>query len=258
MTVSYHDYGAGPAIIFLHGVGSGKEGWRNQIDPILSIGWRFIAIDAPGFGTTPLPQAPGFQPHIQCVIETMDQLNISDAVLCGHSLGGMTVQEIAAAHAKRVNAIVLSATSPAFGRPDGGFQKQFLKQRFEPFDSGMTMPEYAQKFSKNLVDPAADQSAVSEIIDVMSPVSIEAYRMSMHTITAFDQRANLPNIEVPTLLIGGESDQNAPSNMMQKMAGKIPGANFIELKKTGHMAPVENPAKFNQVLLDFLKRTSNQ
>ena len=50
MTVSLQSHGVGPAVIFLHGVGSGKEGWDHQIDTVLQAGWRFVAIDAPGFG----------------------------------------------------------------------------------------------------------------------------------------------------------------------------------------------------------------
>lgn len=252
MKVSWEDHGSGPAVVYLHGVGSGKEGWRNQINITVGAGYRFIAVDAPGFGSNPLPRTPGFDAHVGTVLDVLEHLGIQQAVLCGHSLGGMTAQEFYAAYPARVSALILSATSPAFGRPDGDFQKEFLRQRFEPFDRGMEMPEFAQNFSKNLVGPAATEKALGQIIDTMSRVSVDAYRQAMQTITGFDQRANLSNISVPTLLIAGDHDQNSPSPMMQKMASKISGAKFVELSQTGHMAPIENTDNFNQVLKEFL------
>jgi len=257
MSVSLETYGSGPTIIFLHGVGSGKEGWRHQIDCVVEAGWRYVAIDGPGFGETDFPSEEGFAPHVTSVLQAMDDLNISSAALCGHSMGGMTAQEFYAFHPDRVDALILSATSPAFGRPDGDFQREFLRSRFEPLDNGLTMADVAKASAAQLVGPAPDDGAIEEIIDVMSSVSAESYRIAVRALTTFDQRANLVNIAVPTLLIAGDSDKNAPAPMMEKMASKIPEADYIELSSTGHMAPIENPAEFNRHLNRFLKKVAN-
>lgn len=254
MTSSYVDQGAGTPVVFLHGVGSAKEGWRQQLETVVSSGFRFLAIDAPGYGGTPLPDAPGFGPHIASVLDCLDGLNIEKAILCGHSLGGMTAQEVMAHAPGRVLGMVLSATSPAFGRSDGDFQKNFLNARIKPFEDGMTMSEFARQFSPKLLGSSATDLARSEIIAVMSSVSIEAYKMAMMTITGFDQRANLSRIDVPTLLISGEQDTNSPAPMMAKMASKIAASEYVELANTGHLAPVENPEAFNRHLMNFLKR----
>ena len=254
MIASYISAGDGPRIVlFLHGVGSGKEGWKVQLANV-PVGWRFVAVDAPGFGDTPLPDQPGFEPHVSSLIALMNEMNISSAVICGHSLGGMTAQEVYAAHPERVDGLVLSATSPAFGKPDGDFQKEFLRARFEPFDNGMSMKEFAENFAANLMAKTADQQAIEEAIETMSQVSIPAYRLAMQTIVGFDQRANLGNISVPTMLVAGDSDTNAPAGMMKKMAGFIPAAEYVELSDTGHLAPIESAANFNKQLQAFLKR----
>ena len=242
-----------PALVLLHGVGSGKEGFAAQRQTVVDAVWQFLAIDAPGFGNTPLPAEPGFGDHVAAVLGVLDHLGIERAVLLGHSLGGMTAQEVFAHHRDRVAGLILSATSPAFGKPDGDFQKEFLQARLEPFENGMTMPEFAAQFSKNLVGSNAENGAVDAIIDVMSSVSIEAYSMAMKTLTRFDQRANLSNIGVPTLLIAGEEDRNSPAPMMEKMASKIAYSQYVMLPKTGHMAPIENHSAFNEVVKSFLE-----
>ena len=255
MTSSFISKGKGPkTVVFLHGVGSGKEGWADQQSAVEKARWRFLAIDAPGFGTTPLPQAPGFKPHVEELKNLLDDEGIKKAVLCGHSLGGMTAQEFFAAHPDRVEGLVLSATSPAFGKPDGDFQKNFLKARFEPFDRGMAMPDFAKQFAPKLMGENATEDQINKAVEVMSLVSVESYRLSMQTIVGFDQRANLGNINVPTLLIAGEQDTNAPAPMMKKMATHIAGCDYVELEQTGHMAPIENPDAFNKHLTAFLQR----
>ena len=73
MTGSVIDSGGdGPLIIFMHGVGSGKEGWRAQYDAVVDAGWRFMAIDAPGFGGQELPQQAGFAPHVEALLAQID------------------------------------------------------------------------------------------------------------------------------------------------------------------------------------------
>jgi len=256
MNVSLQSHGVGPAVVFLHGVGSGKEGWRHQVEPVLAAGLRFVAIDAPGFGETPAPGHRGFTPHVDAVMEAMNTLDLSRAILCGHSMGGMTAQEVCASHPDRVSGMILSATSPAFGKPGGDFQKAFLKARLEPFEQGMTMPQFAEAFAGKLVGPEPDRNAVEEIKSVLAAVNADTYQMAMRTITTFDCRHNLSKITVPTLLIAGENDTNSPSPMMQKMADKIEGSEFVELKSTGHMAPIENPFEFNHHLHKFIQQVS--
>ena len=64
-------------------------------------------------------------------------------ILVGHSIGGMIVQQLLAKSPDIATAIVLAQTSPAFGRPDGDWQKSFLQARLGPLDRGETMDSLA-------------------------------------------------------------------------------------------------------------------
>jgi 3-oxoadipate enol-lactonase len=63
---------------------------------------------------------------------------------------------------------------------------------------------------------------------------------------------------VPTLLLSGAKDNNAPAPMMAKMASYIPGARYVELDGVGHLANMERPAAFNAALDDFLKTSTTE
>jgi len=71
----------------------------------------------------------------------------------------------------------------------------------------------------------------------------------------FDLRTALKNIAVPTLLLSGSKDNNAPAPMMAKMATYIPGARYVELEGVGHLANMERPKAFNAALDRFLNTT---
>src|SRR5437899_3148543 len=79
------------------------------------------------------------------------------------------------------------------------------------------------------------------------------YRATMLAMLAFDQRNRLKDIAVPSLLLSGSKDKNAPAPMMAKMATYIPSAEYVELKGVGHLANLERPGAFNAALDAFLK-----
>ena len=78
------------------------------------------------------------------------------------------------------------------------------------------------------------------------------YRDTVLALPGFDLRDALPRIGVPTLVLAGSLDRNAPPAGMRRMAGRIPGAEYIELSGAGHLAHLEQPAAFNAAVRTFL------
>ena len=89
--------------------------------------------------------------------------------------------------------------------------------------------------------------------ECMAAVPEATYRATMLALLGFDLRSALKNIAVPTLVLSGSKDKNAPAPMMAKMASYIPSARYVELEGVGHLANLERPATFNAALDDFLK-----
>ena len=86
----------------------------------------------------------------------------------------------------------------------------------------------------------------------MAQVPQATYRRALECIVTFDRRANLPAIPVPTLLVAGEFDRNAPPAVMKKMAGAIPHATYLEMKGIGHLMQLEAPDDFDGLVMNFL------
>lgn len=248
----YREQGPGRrTIVFLHGVGVDADFWTFQLEHF-GHQYRAVAWNMPGYGgTPPLPKAtfPAFSDALR---DLLDELKIDRADLVGHSYGGMVAQEFAVRHPSRLRTLTLSGTSPAFGKPDGEWQKEFVRQRLEPLERGVAMADLARVAIPSLVGDDADPEGLRLALASSSAVPAEAFATGMRMIVTFDRRDALPKIAVPTLVIAGERDTNAPAPMMEKMATKIPGAKYVCLPGAGHLANLERPAAYNAALAEFL------
>ena len=165
----------------------------------------------------------------------------------------MIVQQLLAKSPDIAGAVVLAQTSPAFGKPDGDWQKSFLDARLGPLDRGETMRSLAPTLVKELVGDEPDEGGMALARDCMASVPEATYRATMLALMGFDQRNALKNIALPCLVLSGSKDNNAPAPMMAKMATYIPTAKYIELEGAGHLVNLERPAAFNAALDQFLK-----
>ena len=179
-------------------------------------------------------------------------------VLVGHSIGGMIVQQLLANNPRIAGAVVLAQTSPAFGKPDGDWQKAFIGARLGPLDRGETMVSLAPSLVQELVGDDPDPRGMELARDCMAAVPEATYRATMLALMGFDLRGALKKIAVPTLVLSGSKDNNAPAPMMAKMASYIPSAKYVELDGVGHLANLERPAAFNAALDQFLKANMTQ
>nr|WP_245477599.1 alpha/beta fold hydrolase [Bradyrhizobium guangxiense] len=238
-------------LIFLHGIGGAARAWRRQL---ATFGSRFRAIawDMPGYGGS----APLARVSITALAEALqqfiEQLGATRPILVGHSIGGMIVQKWLAQSPRLARAVVLAQTSPAFGKADGDWQKSFIAARLGPLDRGETMKSLAPSLVKELVGDDPDSAGMELARECMSSVPEASYRDMMLALIGFDQRSTLGDISVPTLLLSGSKDNNAPAPMMAKTATYIPGAQYVELAGVGHLANLERPDAFDEAIDRFL------
>jgi len=183
----------------------------------------------------------------------LQQPGVTKPILVGHSIGGMIVQQLLADNPGIARAVVLAQTSPAFGKPDGEWQKSFIAARLGPLDRGETMVSLAPALVRELVGDDPDVRGMVIACDCMAGVPERTYRATMLALMGFDLRSALKDIAVPTLLLSGSKDNNAPAPMMAKMASFIPSAKYVELEGAGHLANLERPGAFNAALDQFLK-----
>jgi 3-oxoadipate enol-lactonase len=243
---------ATPPLVFLHGIGGAARAWRGQIEAF-SDRYRAMAWDMPGYGgSAPLP-AVTIATLADALQDFLQAVGAVKPIMVGHSIGGMIVQQWLTKYPDVAGAIVLAQTSPAFGKADGDWQKEFIGARLGPVDHGETMVSLAPTLVKELVGDNPNVRGMELARDCMAAVPEGSYRACMLALLGFDQRNALKNIAVPTLVLSGSRDKNAPAPMMAKMATYIPSATYVELEGAGHLVNLERPAAFNAALDSFLK-----
>ena len=250
---AYISRGEGETALFLlHGLGGGKSAWPWQLEALAQAGYRAIAWDMPGYGESGAVQPYTLAGLAQALERLIARVGGRWNVLLGHSMGGMVALEGYALFAPRIHGLILAGTSPAFGKPDGAWQQEFLRQRLQPLDEGQSMRDLAPRLVAGMVARGADPAGVALAIEVMSAVPAGTYRAALAALLHFDRRAALPAIGVPTLVLAGADDPNAPPAVMQKMAERILGARYECLPGAGHLASMEQPGQFNEAVLRFL------
>jgi 3-oxoadipate enol-lactonase len=240
-----------PPLVFLHGIGGAARAWREQLD-YFADSYRTIAWDMPGYGgSAPLP-AVSIATLAAALKDFLHATGAVKPVIVGHSIGGMIVQQLLISDPLIANAVVLAQTSPAFGKPEGEWQKQFIDARLGPLDRGATMVSLAPALVRELTGDDPDAAGMELARDCMGSVPEASYRATMLALMGFDLRDALKEISVPALLLSGSRDKNAPAPMMAKMATYVPSSIYVELEGVGHLANLERPDEFNAVLWDFL------
>ena len=264
--------GSGPTVLMLHGIGGGHLAFAPQVESFATAGYRAVAWDMPGYGYSVPIEPYTFKGLAQSCVDLIEGLIAGESkksaagsgiILVGHSMGGMVAQEVVARRPDLVSRLVLSGTSPAFGRkPDGSLAEawaaKFVADRQAPLDAGKTMADVAAVLVPQMIGPGALPEGVALAQRCMGDVPAATYRRALEALVTFNRQADLARIAVPTLLLAGEFDKSAPPSVMKAMAQVIPGSQYAELPGVGHLTNLEAPDEFDAAVLAFLADTHRQ
>ena len=249
--------GAGPIVLFLHGAEGGYRSFAPQVEYFAGEGFRAVAWDMPGYGSSTPVEPYGVRGLAQSCVALIEALLPADAVglqrsvvLVGRGLGGMVAQEVVMRRPDLVHRLVLSGTTSqadALWREDAAAQVQQLDTAAQ---GDMA------RLSDAVVTAAAGPLALPEGVQLarycMAQVSPVTYRLALQAQAAFDRDAALSHIHVPTLLLTGEHDHKVPGAVVERMAAQIQGSRWVQLPGVGHLTNLEAPDAFDALVLDFL------
>ncbi|MEL6792222.1 MAG: alpha/beta hydrolase, partial [Pseudomonadota bacterium] len=235
--IDFEEGGEGASVIAMHGIGGGPTSFADQIGALPA---RVIAWAMPGYRNSP-PDELTFENLAARLAAFMDALGLERAHLLGHSIGGMVAQEFAARHPDRTASLVLIGTTPSFGGRDPAFAEAFLEARLAPLDAGATMAEIAEASAPNICGPGASAEVFAKVAAPMAATPEATWRAVLKCLTTFNRRDDIAAMTMPTCLIAGTDDKNAPARTMEKMAAQMPDAEYHLLDGVGHMINQEAP-----------------
>jgi 3-oxoadipate enol-lactonase len=247
--------GAGPLVIFLHGIGGNRSNWYRQLDALEG---QFLAVtcDGRGYGESDDYEGPvtitDFAHDLLRVIEFFDA---DTAHVVGLSLGGRIAQRFAMLYPERLASLTLVDTRPDSRDTRSAEDREaFLAARAKPLLAGKSPADIAPAVAAGLAGPDISQAALSELIASISVLRSESYLKTIKANLDDDYVGDLSAITAPTLVMVGEFDTLTPLPLAQELANTIPNASLQVVANAGHLSNIENPESFNRYLLDFLMR----
>lgn len=247
--VGYDDRGAGAPVVLLHPFPFSRGIWAGLAD-VLATRHRVIAVDARGFGESPLASTPRYSlaDLADDLAALLDGLQIRRAALLGMSMGGYTALAFAARHPTRLAALALADTRAA----GDSAETRAARETALALVRADGVEAYLGGSLERLLSPRAPSALVAHCrarAETRAPsliAGIEALRDRP------DRAAELGAIACPTLIICGATDQVVPVAEMRGMAKAIPGAVFAEIPEAGHLSHLEAPGAFERTLSPFL------
>jgi pimeloyl-ACP methyl ester carboxylesterase len=238
----YEDYGQGLPLLLSHGFGASTHMWQGQVEAFQHA-YRLILWDMRGHGESDSPDEQARYSHAQTVEDMralLDHLQIEQAVIAGHSLGGFMSLAFCVAYSQRVRALILQGCGPGYRNTEA---RAAWNARVE---------QRARTLESEGLDALGGGSEVRLSVQHSALGLAKAARGILQQV---DARVidHLPHMRVPTLIIAGDGD--APFlNSTHYMAKRMPQATAVIIPQAGHGANVDQPEIFNQTVRIFLEQ----
>ena len=252
MLLPHDDAGDGPAVVLLHAGIADRSMWDELLAPIAAAGYRAIAVDLPGFGEAPVPTEQSWWLD---VVETLDALDAGPAVLVGCSFGGAVALRVAVIAPARVRALVL-VSAPAPGLEPS----QALLAAWEAEESALDRGDVEAAVAA-VVDAWTLPTAPPALRERVARMQLRAFALALEAGEPAeaadpldDDDGALASIDVPVLVAAGELDMPDFRDGAELLAARLPDARRVEIAGAGHLAPLEQPAAFRELLLDYLEQ----
>jgi pimeloyl-ACP methyl ester carboxylesterase len=249
-----------PPLLLLHGLGGLWQNWLLNI-PAFMGSHRVIAPDLPGFGGSEMPAGRiSIQGFARVIDALCDMLEIENPVVVGNSMGGFIGAELALAFPTRVRKLVLVSAAGisveniwrepvmavgrllAVGAARTGAKVLPVTRRPRLRRAALqVVVRYPEKLSVGLASELVAGSGTPGFVG------------GLDAVLGYSFRDRLPEIEVPTLIVWGRNDILIPvedAHEFERLIGE--NAHAVIFDDTGHLSMLERPARFNELLAEFI------
>jgi pimeloyl-ACP methyl ester carboxylesterase len=253
-----------PALVFIHGLSGSWPNWLEQLCAFSS-SHRVVAFDLPGFGHSPGHAGEVSMPgYARIVADALAKLGIARAVLVGNSMGGLISAELAAEEPELVEKLVL--VSPA---GVATYANRVATRSMPAVRRAQQLLALGAAWTASHSDSLAARRRLRRLVlsgvvahpeQIPGPLAAEQLRgagtdgfmSALEAILEFDLRPRLRLIRCPALVVWGKKDRLITWHDASRFTEEIPDAREVVYPDTGHMAMLERPREFNELLAGFI------
>ena len=251
--IYWEERGSGEPLLMIMGLGYSLEMW-GRVVPALAEHYRVIVFDNRGVGRSDVPPGPysiaGMAADAEAV---MRAAGLERAHVLGVSMGSMIAQEFALQYPERVHSLALGCT--AFGGPRAVSAKPavisilFARATMSDEEAIGAMVPY-------IYDAQTPRERIEEDLAMRRRTlpTAEGYMAQVRAIMAWSSESRLSQIQAPTLVVHGETDELVPAANGRLIAARIPGAELLLLPSASHIYFTDQPEASLSATLSFLRR----
>ncbi|MGI8522824.1 MAG: alpha/beta fold hydrolase [Nocardioides sp.] len=260
----YTDQGTGSPVVLIHGWPLSGRSWEAQVPALVEAGHRVIAYDRRGFGDSSQPWGGyDYDTFAADLNVLLTELDLTDVTLVGFSMGGGEVARYIGTYGTgRITKAVFAAAVPPFLRktddnPDGALDDATIQS----FLDGVAgdRPAFLDGFATGFFT-AGEELKVSEpqrqyALSLALPASPKATAGCVTAFGSTDFRDDLAKVDVPTLIIHGDSDGVVPFEASGKRTAEaVKGAELHVVEGGPHGINASHAQEFNDTLIAFLAK----
>jgi len=255
MTVelAYRETGEGSPIIILHGLCGSGSNWRS-IAKQLGESHRVVCVDLRNHGDSPHAESMSYRNMAGDVRALMDRLDLAQAALIGHSMGGKTAMQLALAEPRRVERLVVVDIAPVTTEED-----------YTPYISAMQSLDLSgiqrrtdadRELTIDIPEPAVRTFLLKNLVNENGGfrwrLNLDAIEASLSELADFpDQRAGA-SYNGPTLFVRGARSRYVRSEHHPVIDRLFPDARIASIDDAGHWVHVDQPSRFVEAVDAFL------
>jgi len=246
-TLAYEEHGTGePALVFVHGWTCDRSFFAPQAEHFARR-HRVVAVDLRGHGESDKPEGPySIATFADDIAYLMERLGQGRAVAVGHSMGGITVLQLAAAHPERVAAIVMVDPAPFSIPPEVRSDVEALAASIEAGHEEGRRGLIVDQFFL----PDSDPALVERVLGVMMAAPAHVAAGALRAAVEFDAPAAAARCRVPALHIAAPP----PLNELHDMSRWLPGVVNRLTVGVGHFNQLEAPEQVNSMIERFVRQ----
>jgi sigma-B regulation protein RsbQ len=250
----------GLTILLAHGFGCDQNLWRLIVDRLKS-DFRLVLFDLVGAGSSD-PGAwdaatySSLAGHAADVVGIVDELDLRGVLFVGHSVSAMIGALAVIAEPSRFSKLVLLNPSPCYIDEDdyrGGFSKTDIDELLESLEQNYL--GWSRAMAPVIMGTPDRPDLQNELAETFCRTDPEHARVFAHATFLSDNRADLPRIPVPTLVIECAHDAIAPREVGAYVHAHIPDSQLITLDATGHCPHVSAPDVTASAIAAFARAT---
>jgi pimeloyl-ACP methyl ester carboxylesterase len=245
-TLAYEERGTGePALVFVHGWTCDRSFFAPQAEHFARR-HRVVSVDLRGHGESDKPEGPySIATFADDIAYLMERLGLGRAVVVGHSMGGITVLQLAAAHPDRVAAIVMVDPAPFSIPPE---VRPDVEALIAAIAAGHEEPRRGFIVDRFFL-PGSDPALVDRVLGVMMAAPPHVAAGALRAAFEFDAPAAAARCTAPALHIAATPPFNEPHHMSQWLPGVVNGWTV----GAGHFNQLEAPEQVTSMIEGFLR-----